>query len=86
MKVEIEITIKLKKGILNPEAGTISRSLLLLGYRNIEYLNTAKIFYITINSQSEDDAVKTADEMCRRILANPVIEDYHINVIKPDTG
>jgi phosphoribosylformylglycinamidine synthase len=78
--MDVEITVKLKKGLLNPEAGTIGRSLGLLGYKNVSSVDTRKVFSMRIDAKSAADAKKQADEMCRRILTNPVIEDYEIVV------
>ena len=78
--MDVEITVKLKKGLLNPEAGTIGRSLNLLGYKNVSDVDTKKMFMMKIDAKSAADAKKQADEMCRRLLTNPVIEDYEIVV------
>ncbi len=76
--MDVEITVKLKKGLLNPEARTIGRSLNLLGYKNVSDVDTKKVFFMKIDASSKDVAKKQADEMCRRLLTNPVIEDYEI--------
>ncbi len=80
MEHNIEVIVKLKKGLLNPEAKTIERSLNLLGYKNVSQFDTKRIFLMKVNAPSAEDAKKQADEMCRRILVNPVIEDYEITV------
>jgi len=81
MKFNINIEVKLKEGLLNPEANTIQRSLNLIGYKNVSGFDTERVFSMEIDSESKDKAVKQADEMCRRILTNPVIEDYNISVV-----
>jgi phosphoribosylformylglycinamidine synthase subunit PurS len=78
--MDVEITVKLKKGLLNPEARTIGRSLTLLGYKNVSDVDTKKVFLMKIDAGTTADAKKQADEMCRRLLTNPVIEDYTIVV------
>lgn len=78
--MDVEITVKLKKGLLNPEAGTIGRSLNLLGYKNVSGVDTKKVFSMSVAAKSADEAKKQAEEMCRRLLVNPVIEDYWIVV------
>ena len=80
MVFEIEINVKLKKGLLNPEAKTIERRLQLLGYKNVSEFDTKRAFAMKIDASSEEDAKKQADEMCKRILVNPVIQDYVISV------
>jgi phosphoribosylformylglycinamidine synthase len=78
--VDVEIEVKLKKGLLNPEAKTIERSLNLLGYKNVSNFDTKKSFAFKMDVKDAKEAEKQADEMCRRILTNPVIEDYKISV------
>jgi phosphoribosylformylglycinamidine synthase subunit PurS len=78
--MDIEINVKLKKGLLNPEAKTIERSLQLLGYKNVSDFDTKRAFAMRIDAASADEARKQADEMCRRMLVNPVIQDYEIIV------
>lgn len=74
-----EVTIKLKKGMLNPEASTTKRALEHLGFE-IDDLETAEVFYLNLEADSREDARGQVDEMCQRLLANPVIHDYTISV------
>ena len=80
MKCDIEVIVKLKEGLLNPEAKTIERSLTLLGYKNVSQFDTERVFLMKVDAPSAKEAEKQVDEMCRRILVNPVIEDYKITV------
>ncbi|MBN2518142.1 MAG: phosphoribosylformylglycinamidine synthase subunit PurS [Candidatus Altiarchaeota archaeon] len=81
MKFTVNIEVKLKEGLLNPEANTIQRSLNLIGYKNVSDFDTEKMFSMKLEAKSKDEAAKQADEMCRRILVNPVIQDYKISVV-----
>ncbi len=81
-KYKATITIKLKKGVLNPEGRTIKRALEFLGYKDIEEVNTYKMIDIILNGESEEEVYKKVDEMCKKLLANPVIHDYFIEVEK----
>ena len=78
--MKVEITVNLKKGLLNPEAKTIERSLNLLGYKNVSDFDTKRVFLMDVGAPSPEEAKKQVDEMCKRILVNPVIEDYDIIV------
>ena len=80
MVFEVEIDVKLKKGLLNPEAKTIERSLQLLGYKNVSEFDTKRAFIMKVDASFPEEAEKQADEMCKRILVNPVIQDYVITV------
>ncbi|BAW31325.1 MAG TPA: phosphoribosylformylglycinamidine synthase subunit PurS [Methanothermobacter sp.] len=83
MKFNIEVRIRLKKGMLNPEAATIQRALALLGYE-VEDTDTIDI----ITFKMEEDNIKRVEEevedMCQRLLCNPVIHDYEIKINPED--
>ena len=79
MIFEVEITITLKKGMLNPEASTIERSLELLGY-NVNNVNTSEIIKFTMDSDNKNSVKKDVTDMCERLLCNPVIHDYKIKI------
>lgn len=80
MKYHVQVEISLKKGMLNPEASTIQRALALLNYQ-VEDTNTVEIIKFIMEAESPDLARNEVDEMCQRLLCNPVIHDYHIKVI-----
>ncbi len=79
MKYDAEVKINLKKGMLNPEASTIERALALLGY-DVEGTDTIEIIKFTIDEENEQLAKEEVDDMCQRLLCNPVIHDYEINI------
>jgi len=74
-----KITIHLKKGMLDPEAQAIRHALQNLGFAT-QNLSSARLFEIGIEAKSADSAHKEAEKMCERLLANPVIHDYTIEV------
>jgi len=79
MKYYAEVKISLKKGMLNPEASTIQRALALLGYK-VEDTDTIKIIKFTVDEKNEELAMEEVDDMCQRLLSNPVIHDYEIKI------
>ncbi len=79
MKYNAEVKISLKKGMLNPEASTIQRALALLGY-NVEGTDTVEIIKFTLDEKDEKIARDEVDDMCQRLLCNPVIHDYEIKI------
>ncbi|MBC7117940.1 MAG: phosphoribosylformylglycinamidine synthase subunit PurS [Methanobacteriaceae archaeon] len=82
MKFNVEVRIKLKRGMLNPEAATIQRALALLGYE-VENTNTIDIITFTMEEDNKRKVKEEVEDMCQRLLCNPVIHDYKIN-IKPE--
>lgn len=79
MIYKARITIQLKKGMLDPEARAIRHALQNLGFTT-QSLSTARLFEIEIDTDSTDTAFREAEKMCERLLANPVIHDYSIEV------
>ncbi|WAI01309.1 phosphoribosylformylglycinamidine synthase subunit PurS [Methanogenium organophilum] len=80
MTINVKITISLKDGMLDPEARAIQHALSNLGYAT-ETLSTARVFNVGLDADSAETAERMATEMCNRLLANPVIHSYEIEVI-----
>jgi len=78
MKLKIEI--RLKKGIVDPEGKNIMKALHLLHFKEVKDVKVAKLFEIFIEEKDERRAVERANEMCKKLLANPVINDYSIEI------
>lgn len=79
MKYTADITISLKRGMLDPEANAISHALQNLGFE-VGTVATAQQFTLTFEAGSEEEAHEQAEKMCLRLLANPVIHQYTIGV------
>lgn len=80
MLFDIEVKISLKRGMLNPEASTIERSLDLLGY-TVKNVKTDEIIKFQMEGEDREVIMENVTDMCERLLCNPVIHDYNINVI-----
>lgn len=77
MKFNIEVKISLKKGMLNPESSTIERALDLLGYK-VENTDTINIITFDMEEDNGEKVLEEVEDMCQRLLCNPVIHDYEI--------
>jgi phosphoribosylformylglycinamidine synthase PurS subunit len=75
-----EVRISLKKGVADPEGQNTRKALELLGFRDIKDVKSVKTFMISLEAADENDAQTKAEDMCRRLLANPVIHNYNIQV------
>lgn len=73
------VTVRLKGGVLDPEAKTTRRALERLEFE-IAALRTADRFEIDLEASNADEAADRAEEMTERLLANPTIHDYEITV------
>jgi phosphoribosylformylglycinamidine synthase subunit PurS len=79
MKYHAQVEISLKKGMLNPEASTIQRALALLDYK-VKDTATIEIVKFTLEAEDTDVAREEVVQMCERLLCNPVIHDYQIQI------
>ena len=75
-----KIYITLKKDVLDPQGSVIANSLKSLGFNNIEDVRQGKYIEIKLNSENEESANKQLNEMCEKLLANLVIEDYKVEI------
>lgn len=76
---KVKVFVTLKKGILDPEGVTVKQALDALGYPDVTDVKVGKVLELTFENSSEiEDKVES---MCKRLLANPVIEDYSYEVI-----
>ena len=73
------VTVRLKHGVLDPEAETTKRALERLDFE-LEALRSADRFEVDLDAGSTDEARERADEMAERLLANPTIHDYDVEV------
>lgn len=77
----VKINIQLKESILDPQGQAVQSGLDALGYDNISDLNVGKYMELKISELKDKGEVKEqVDEMCKRLLANPVIEDYIFSI------
>ncbi|WP_188975521.1 phosphoribosylformylglycinamidine synthase subunit PurS [Halocalculus aciditolerans] len=73
------VTVRLKRGVLDPEAETTKRALERLGFE-LDALRSADRFELDLDADDADDAAERATEMADRLLANPTIHDYDVEV------
>ena len=76
MKVKVIVT--LKNGVLDPQGKAIQQTLNGMAFDNVSEVRQGKFFDIEINESNEAKAKSQAEEMCKKLLANLVIEDYKI--------
>jgi phosphoribosylformylglycinamidine synthase len=79
MKYRLRIEVCLKPGHSDPEGETTAGLLKELGYR-VDSVNMSKVYSIVLEAASRREAETKAEEMCKRLLANPTKDDYAIVV------
>jgi phosphoribosylformylglycinamidine synthase len=72
--MKAKVYIRLKEGVLDVQGQVVLRALRNLGFAEVENVRIGKLIEMEINNPSED----RIREMCERMLANPVVEDYEI--------
>ncbi len=71
----------MKRGVLDPQGSAVNRSLHAMGYDEVSDVRLGKLIEVTLEGQvPEEEERKRLDEMCRKLLANTVIEDYRIEL------
>ena len=75
-----KIYITLKKDVLDPQGSVIANSLKSLGFNNIEDVRQGKFIEIKLDSENKESANKQLNDMCEKLLANLVIEDYKVEI------
>ena len=76
------VRIELKSGVLDPQGVTIRNALVDMGYPEVGNVRSGKVFVIDLDVSDPDEARSMLDEMCGKLLSNPVIETYRIEELK----
>ena len=79
--VEAEIRVELKKGVADPEGRNVQKTLGLLGFEGIEHVSTVKVYRLRLSEPDEEKALAGLEQMCQRLLANPVIHRYTVRIL-----
>lgn len=77
----MQVEVSLRAGVADPQGATIERSLPTLGYPGVSGVRVGKSIRFEIESADEATARAEVDDMCRRFLTNPVIEDATVNLV-----
>ncbi|AMW98232.1 MULTISPECIES: phosphoribosylformylglycinamidine synthase subunit PurS [Rummeliibacillus] len=76
---KVQVYITLRESVLDPQGSAVKQSLHSLGYKGIEELRIGKYLELTID-QKEQDIDGLVNEVCQKLLANTVIEDYRYDI------
>jgi len=71
-----KIFVTLKQGVLDPQGEAVGQGLKAMGYENVTSVRVGKYLEVKLDTDDKISAGQQVDEMCRRLLANPVIEEY----------
>ena len=80
MNIRAKIYVNLKQTVSDPQGLTISSGLKQLGFKNIQEVRAGKYFEINLEAESTEAAEKSVDQMCTKLLSNPIIENYRFEI------
>lgn len=77
-RYRLEIRVTPRPGILDPQGKAIHHALHSLGWDAVDDVRVGKAIHVELDAGSSDEARETAEAMCRKLLANPVTEDFEV--------
>ncbi len=77
--MKFSVTVTLKKDVLDPQGKVVSQTLKNMGMSNLTQIRQGKYFEIDLNEKDPSKAQSQVKEMCEKLLANQIIEDFKIN-------
>ena len=80
--MKVAVNVHLKKGVLDPQGKAVLHALNTLGFNEVKDVRIGKQIIIEIETNDKEEAIKKAEEMADKLLANPVIENYKVEVIE----
>ena len=82
MKLEFEVAVTLKEGLLDPQGKAVEDALPAMGWENVGHVRVGKLVRLTVEAEDPESAASLAEEVARRLLANPVIEDVKVRALE----
>ena len=80
-KLKFSVTVTLKKDVLDPQGKVVQNTLQNLGMDSLKSVRQGKYFELEVNDNDQAKAEKKVDDMCKKLLANLIIEDYKVDKI-----
>ncbi len=78
--MKVRVLVRLKPGILDVQGAAVKRALAGLGFAEVADLRVGKVIDVELDAATAEDARARVREMCRQLLANPVLEEYTIEI------
>ena len=78
--MRVKIFVSLKNGVLDPQGKAVEQSLHTLGYKEVQDVRVGKFVELSLQASSREAAEGRIREMCDKLLANPVIENFHYEI------
>jgi len=78
--IQAKVIVQLKDGVLDPEAETTTKAAMHLGFDAVKKVVIQKCFLVQVEAQNTAEALKVADQLAQKLLVNPVIENYQVEI------
>ena len=78
--MKAKVTVSLKNGILDPQGKAVEHSLHSLGFDDVKSVRIGKFIELELDATDEEEAGKKLEDMCKKLLSNPVTENYRITI------
>ena len=80
--MKVRVLVRLRPGIMDVQGAAVQRALIRLGFGDLRDLRVGKVVDVEVDAPNESAARSRVDEMCKKLLANPVLEDYTIESVE----
>jgi phosphoribosylformylglycinamidine synthase len=80
--VKLRVLVRLRPGIMDVQGAAVQRALVGLGFGDLRDLRVGKVIEVDVDAPSVEAARARLDDMCKQLLANPILEDYTIETIE----
>ena len=77
-RYRVSVHVVPRRGLLDPQGKAVADALQTLGFRDVAAVHVGRHLVVEVDARDADGARATTREMCERLLANPVTEDFHI--------
>jgi phosphoribosylformylglycinamidine synthase len=84
--MKLRVLVRLKPSIMDVQGTAVQRALVGLGFADLSGLRVGKVIELDVDAPSPERARARAEEMCQKLLANPILEDYVIEVVGDVAG
>ena len=81
MLYDCEVYIRPRKDILDPQGDAVNKALVSLGFQGVDDVRIGRFIQLSVDASDEITAKERVSEMCSKLLANPITEDFEIKVI-----
>lgn len=79
---KVQLIVRPKTGVRDPQGDAVEEALGGVGYQGIKVHCVGRYLSMDVEAKSEDDAKRLVDDMCKRMLVNPNLETYQVEVVK----